>query len=57
MISEKEYLELLIIITESFDHLERRIEDHFASLETRMRCNEIWMKRIAEIIAEKDTLK
>ena len=55
MISEKEYLELLIIITESFDHLERRMSDHFASLEIRMRCNEIWMKRIAEIIAEKNT--
>lgn len=54
MISEKEYLELLIIITESFDHLERRMSDHFASLEIQMRCNEIWMKRIAEIITEKN---
>lgn len=54
MISEKEYLELLIIITESFEKLEKQINDRFRGIDTRMSCNEVWIKRIAQLLVNKN---
>jgi hypothetical protein len=53
MISEKEYLELLIIITESFEKLEKQINDRFKAIDTRMTCNEVWLKQIAQLLVNK----
>lgn len=53
MITEKEYLELLIIISESFEKLEKQITHQFKAIETRLVCNEVWLKRIARQISKK----